>query len=65
MIRNQMMSWYGTHLLAFHDGASPGTKGMIRMAENDGLVVMVKTCKTPEKRTTNSRGSTTNDHLPQ
>ncbi|WP_297500580.1 SLOG family protein [Ferrovum sp.] len=49
MIRNQMMSWYGTHLLAFHDGVSPGTKGMIKMAENDGLEVAVKICETPEK----------------
>jgi hypothetical protein len=49
MIRNQMMSWYGTHLLAFHDGVSSGTKGMIRIAENDGLVVVVKTCEKPEK----------------
>jgi hypothetical protein len=49
MIRNQMMSWYGTHLLAFHDGSSFGTKAMIEMAKKDGLVVTVKTCETPEK----------------
>lgn len=48
MIRNQMMSWYGTHLLAFHDGASPGTAAMIKMAENDGLMVLVRICEAPK-----------------
>jgi hypothetical protein len=45
MIRNQMMSWYGTHLLAFHDGSSFGTKAMIEMAKKDGLSVAVKVCE--------------------
>ena len=41
MIRNQQMAWYGTHLLAFWDGESPGTRTMIDMAQRDGLVVRV------------------------
>jgi hypothetical protein len=50
MIRNQMMSWYGTHLLAFYDGASPGTKAMIGMAQKDGLSVAVKICEIPKPK---------------
>ncbi|MDD5001531.1 MAG: SLOG family protein [Thiomonas arsenitoxydans] len=41
MIRNQQMSWYGTHLLAFWDGQSPGTRAMIDIAKRDGLQVRV------------------------
>lgn len=36
-IRNRRMAWYGTHLAAFWDGSSPGTKGMIKIAESEGL----------------------------
>lgn len=41
MIRNQQMSWYSTHLIAFWDGQSPGTRGMIETAKRDGLTVRV------------------------
>lgn len=40
-IRNQQMAWYGTHLLAFWDGSSPGTRNMIETAQRDGLQVRV------------------------
>ncbi|OFC50253.1 hypothetical protein BAE47_02860 [Acidithiobacillus thiooxidans] len=40
-IRNQDMSWYGTHLVAFWDGQSSGTRNMIETAERDGLTVKV------------------------
>lgn len=40
-IRNQWMSWYGTHLIAVWDGESRGTKHMIRTAERDGLAIKV------------------------
>lgn len=43
MIRNQQMAWYATHLIAFWDGASPGTRGMIEVAKQDGLQVRVLT----------------------
>lgn len=36
-IRNQRMSWYGTHLAAMWDGMSRGTRSMIQMAKQDGL----------------------------
>ncbi len=32
-IRNNFMNWYGTHLVAFWDGESKGTKSMIEMAK--------------------------------
>ena len=38
-IRNQQMSWYGTHLLSFWDGQSHGTRSMIEIARRDGLHV--------------------------
>lgn len=41
MVRNQQMAWYGTHLIAFWDGQSPGTKHMIETAKRDGLAVRV------------------------
>lgn len=31
--RNNEMAWYGTHLLAFWDGASPGTRHMLQAAQ--------------------------------
>ncbi|WP_304526895.1 SLOG family protein [Halomonas sp. I5-271120] len=40
-IRNEFMAWYGTHLTAFWDGVSGGTKGMIRLAEQAGLMSRV------------------------
>ncbi len=40
-IRNQEMSWYGTHLIAFWDGQSRGTRNMIETAKRDGLVVRI------------------------
>jgi len=40
-IRNQKMSWYGTHLAAFWDGESGGTKNMISTARQDGLATRV------------------------
>ena len=39
MARNAWMAAYGTHLVAFWDGKSPGTRGMIRLAEACGLPV--------------------------
>ncbi|MGK9452638.1 hypothetical protein ACSSZE_15475 [Acidithiobacillus caldus] len=42
-IRNQWMSWYSTHLLAFWDGQSPGTRQMIDTARRDRLKVRVET----------------------
>jgi hypothetical protein len=40
-IRNSLMAWYATDLLAFWDGKSPGTKNMIETARRDGLRVEV------------------------
>jgi hypothetical protein len=40
-IRNRQMAEYGTHLVAFWDGASPGTKHMIDAALDRGLSVRV------------------------
>ncbi|TAN03218.1 MAG: DUF4326 domain-containing protein [Rhodanobacteraceae bacterium] len=40
-IRNQFMAWSASHLIAYWDGHSPGTKNMIETASNDGLVVEV------------------------
>lgn len=41
-VRNAQMADYGTHLIAFWDGVSKGTKGMIELAEKKGLRVRVK-----------------------
>lgn len=41
MIRNQHMSFLASHLVAFWDGSSPGTRAMIDMAKNDRLQVRV------------------------
>lgn len=38
-LRNAAMSWYSTHLVAFWDGKSDGTKSMINIAERDGLAI--------------------------
>lgn len=40
-IRNEEMAKYGTHLLAFWDGKSRGTKNMIETARRYGLVVKI------------------------
>ena len=47
--RNTWMADVGTHLVAFHDGESPGTKHMIElaMAETRRLVVQVYRIKLP------------------
>lgn len=47
--RNAWMADVGTHLVAFHDGESPGTKQMIDLAmdENRRLVVQVYRIKLP------------------
>lgn len=39
--RNQLMAWYATHLVAFHQGNSPGTRSMINLAEKEGLASWV------------------------
>lgn len=36
-LRNTAMAWYGTHLIAFWDGESTGTKSMIDLATEGGL----------------------------
>ncbi len=41
MRRNQTMAWYGTHVVAFWDGQSAGTRGMIDLAKAEGLPVWV------------------------
>lgn len=38
-IRNILMSWYGTHLVAFWDGISNGTQHMINTATDNKLIV--------------------------
>lgn len=40
-VRNREMGNVGSHLLAFWDKSSKGTKGMIEYAEKKGLVVKV------------------------
>lgn len=40
-LRNAAMSWYATHLIAFWDHKSPGTKNMIAIAKEDGLKTRV------------------------
>ncbi len=39
--RNQAMAEFGTHLVAFYDGSSKGTRHMIDIARQQGLVVRV------------------------
>jgi len=39
IFRNNEMAWYGTHLVAFWDGSSPGTRHMIAAAE--GLAIRI------------------------
>ena len=46
-IRNEQMAKRGTHLLAFWDGKSRGTKNMIETAERYRLNVRVRSCDTP------------------
>jgi len=40
-IRNREMAEYGTHLIAFWDGKSRGTKNMINEAEKKGLKMII------------------------
>lgn len=40
-VRNKEMAEYGTHLIAFWDGKSKGTKDMIAHASREGLAVRV------------------------
>ena len=44
-IRNEEMAKHGTHLLAFWDGKSRGTKNMIETARLYGLTVIIKNFK--------------------
>lgn len=43
MLRNARMAWASSHLVAFWDGESPGTRNMIEMANAEGLAVRVVT----------------------
>lgn len=40
-IRNTLMAWHATHLIAFWDGESPGTRHMIQTAKDAQLAVRV------------------------
>ena len=40
-IRNRRMGWYGTHLVAFWDGSSRGTRDMISVGKEGGLASRV------------------------
>lgn len=40
-IRNKEMSQYGTHLIALHNGKSPGTSNMIELAKQHGLQIAI------------------------
>jgi hypothetical protein len=37
-IRNSLMAWYSTHLIAVWDGNSTGTANMIKTAQKEGLI---------------------------
>jgi hypothetical protein len=41
MVRNELMAKYATHLVAFWDGKSAGTRNMIELGRKHGLVVKV------------------------
>jgi hypothetical protein len=41
MARNLTMLWYGTHVIAFWDGKSRGTKGTIDAAKAEGIPVWI------------------------
>lgn len=41
-VRNGVMAWYSDALLAFWDGRSPGTQGMIKTASEEGLAIRVR-----------------------
>jgi YspA, cpYpsA-related SLOG family len=41
IVRNEVMAKYATHLVAFWDGISPGTRHMIEFAKRSGLTVHV------------------------
>lgn len=40
-IRNTYMAKSATHLIAFHDGKSPGTTHMIKVAKAEGILVSI------------------------
>lgn len=40
-IRNKEMAQYGTHLIALHNGKSPGTSNMIKLAKQQGLQIAI------------------------
>lgn len=42
MARNALMAGYGTHLLAYWNGVSPGTASMVKVAKFRGLKVRVE-----------------------
>lgn len=43
-IRNQLMAWYSTHLVAFHQDASRGTQSMIDIARRENIAIWVIPC---------------------
>lgn len=47
MVRNKLMGTFGTALIAFWDGHSPGTQGMITFGKEQGLVVRTKLPELP------------------
>ena len=49
-IRNKQMAQYATHLIAFWDGYSKGTKHMIDLARKEGLKVRVIMYKKVKKK---------------
>ena len=49
-VRNKEMAEYATHLIAFWDGHSKGTRHMIDLAREKGLKVRVIKYQNPEKK---------------
>lgn len=41
MVRNELMAWHGSHLIAFWDGKSVGTKNMIQIAQREEMFAKV------------------------
>jgi hypothetical protein len=40
-LRNEVMAWYSSHLIAFWDGKSGGTQHMIELAKREGIDVRI------------------------
>jgi hypothetical protein len=40
-LRNEVMAWYSSHLIAFWDGKSRGTQHMVELAKREGLDVRI------------------------